>query len=100
MTHPNPMMARDLANMLATAYIHHLQVQREQAGNAIIHGLKDQVTEASSNLSQCETDLQQYVKSHDAGSLVEAHDTIVADLKTKSGEVSAAPRQSRPTRDG
>ena len=91
--HSNPVMAKEIANMLANAYMERSRKQQGATDDAAIKYLKDQANDASIQLSQSSAALQAYNKSHDSGSLDEANDTIVTDLRTKSAELSAAHSQ-------
>lgn len=88
--HPNPEMARELANMLANEYISQTIKDREATANIAIKALEDQADQASANLEKAAERLQNYVKETKSGSLVGANDTVITDLKAKNGELSAA----------
>ena len=88
--HSDPRMAREISSMVANTYLERTRKQQEAAANGAIQILMDQAADASKQLTQDQHALQKYVEETKTGSLVEAHDTVVADLKTKSGALSAA----------
>lgn len=92
-THSDPMMAKVLADMLANHFVRRSMDEQKQAAQTQIDYLKSQAQDASEELMKSKQALNDYRKSHGAAgadSLVDSHDTVVTDLKSKSGELEEA----------
>jgi len=85
--HYDPVMARDLADMLAKHYLDRAKAEQHQNAQTEITYLQQQAEESSTNLEASEVALNDYAKTHSA-SLVDSHDTVLSELKSKSGDLS------------
>jgi capsular exopolysaccharide synthesis family protein len=88
--HSDPEMAKELADALANHYCEHALEERTNRANTEINYLQEQADKASAVLTKSETDLNNYVKDKHADSLVDSHDTVVSDLRSKITELNAA----------
>lgn len=89
-TNANPLLAKEMADMLANTYILQTMEARNATSNLSIENLMEQAEAASKALSESGKAEQDYVKEKNTGSLVGANDTIVTELKTKNAALSAA----------
>ena len=88
--HPNPVMAKDMADMLANTYILQAMAARNTMASLSIENLEQEAAKASAKLSESGKALQDYVKARNMGSLVGSNDTIISELKSKNAELSEA----------
>jgi polysaccharide biosynthesis transport protein len=89
-SHSDPVMAAQLADMLANHYCYRSVQERKAIAKKEIDYLQAQALEVSGTLESSERALQEYIRKKDAVSLDAEHDTVVSDLKSKNGELSTA----------
>ena len=88
--HSDPEMAKELADMLANEYCRRAMQERTDRANTEINYLQQQADKASEELTKSEADQNNYVRENKAESLVDSHDTVVSDLRSKITALSAA----------
>jgi len=89
-THSNPVMAQQLADILANHYIARAMKERSETTHMETTYLAQKADEASENLKRDEEALNDYVRDSKQPSLVEAHDTVVTELQSKNANLIAA----------
>jgi capsular exopolysaccharide synthesis family protein len=91
--HSDPVMAKELADMIATHYYERASQERTDKAKMEIDYLYKQKDNASADLEKSSVALQDYIKKNDAASLVDSHDTVNSDLKSKNAELIAARQE-------
>jgi capsular exopolysaccharide synthesis family protein len=89
-THSDPQMAKDLADILANHYCARALQERELRTKTENDYLEKEAEAASETLTKSETALNDYIKETKAVSLVDSHDTVVSDLRSKTTDLSQA----------
>ena len=88
--HSDPEMAKELADIVANQYCQRALEERTERSNTEINYLNEQANKASDTLMVSEKELNDYVRDNKAESLVDSHDTVVSDLRSKITSLSAA----------
>jgi capsular exopolysaccharide synthesis family protein len=92
--HSDPMMAKELADMLAKHYIERASQERTDKAKLEIDYLNGQAKIASNNLKLSEDAVQKYIRDKSDVSLVDSHDTVNSELKSKIGQLSGARQEA------
>jgi len=88
--HPSPAMAQKLANSLANEFIQNDAAQQQGSAQAGIQLLLAEADRLKEKVQQSELAVQRYKEEHNAASLEEKQDTVVAKLKSLSAELAGA----------
>ena len=88
--HPNPQMAKDLANMMATTFVQQTIEQRAATTKMKVTYLKDEAQKQAEKLRESEQNLDDYMVKKNSISLKEQQDTIVTELKSQTGQLGTA----------
>ncbi|HEX4084194.1 MAG TPA: polysaccharide biosynthesis tyrosine autokinase [Chthoniobacteraceae bacterium] len=87
-THSNPVMAEQLADMIAKTYITEAMQQQEDTANVSIEYLEKEAAKAAAKLSASKNALQDYLSKTNSGSLVDGQDTVASELQNKITELN------------
>jgi len=91
--HSDPVMAKELADMIAQHYYERASQDRTDKAKMEIDYLNEQAAKASDSLEKSQIAKQDYIRRMGDPSLVDAHDTVNTDLKSKVGELDAAQQE-------
>jgi succinoglycan biosynthesis transport protein ExoP len=91
--HSDAVMAKELADMIALHYYERASQERTEKVKLEIDYLNQQAAKASASLEDSQTARQDYIKTHDAFSLADNHDTVNAELRSKIAEFNTARQE-------
>ncbi len=89
-SHGNAQLAQTLANSLVTEFIQFRIEQRAASSQAVMTFLLKEAERLKGKLQRSDEAMQAYKEQHDALSLEERQDTVVAKLRTQAAEYSDA----------